>query len=506
MAISNKRNVSARAAGAELGDAAQQLRLYNGFPEQPGFWMTLALHAALPALIFLRLKLGERMVTIFKLIPVAFLMVLWLLIVSAIVCWNDERAQIRSFWFGAGATIAFLAVGICKRLIRWWMSHRDEQLVTRSLGLSMAFQGVPKGIAERYLDPLFAIAVGVALCLPRVPVEFAALGSLAIVSGLALLGIEKYMHERRQLSRDAIMAGKAHDQETQQYMHGLGVHSGREERVATEVSTGLDPELTAAIKRRQQTHPTGSLVGPAIAPRREPGMHDLPPASDRADTTSAEASAEIPWERGDEGSSTHLAHPRRAGSTPALLTAGEPSTRVHPGVRNGALVVLACIGAVAFAYYQHRPRAMKAQQVAIARTEPARETALPAALLTPPQPAAVVSPSQERTQPMKLGPPTVEEVLTFKPPMADATRLPKPTFESMKRFLEKLGHSDDGDLAGAILADQSDPDNMYLIASLFESLGDHAGALAWYSKSADKGADGAVEARDRLRAALAQRK
>lgn len=246
-------------------DPAQKQRLKSGFPTDAGFWMRWTFLVALAAMLTFRRKHGERTVAVFRMIGFTVLFLAWVLAASAVGSLGNQQVFEDQLAAGVAAALGWLVIGLAKRFIRWLMWQQGEQLSSMSLGISLFVPGLPNGNAERYIDPLLAVGVGVFLCSPYTPISAMAAGSWLVLSGFALLLVEKFIHERFRDQEDALMAAGEHDERTGRFMRSLGIHSGVEQRSATEVPTGLDRHLAAKVAQNR-AKAAASLAALGVAP------------------------------------------------------------------------------------------------------------------------------------------------------------------------------------------------------------------------------------------------
>ncbi len=232
-------------------DRVSELRKRMGFPADASRWMLVMLILALPAMLIWRHQVGSRMVSLFRLLAMSALMLLWCGIACVIIAAGDWDLQSALFAVVCKAECGIAMLGTLHRAIRWIMYQRGEKLSTRSPGISQFSRVIPNANAERYLDPLLTIAAGLLMCSPAMPLAVHAPGSWLVLSGVALYAVESYMHGIQLDQLDGLLRAEAHEQATARFYN----HSNEPAAASsstTKVATGVDADLQASIARRQQ--------------------------------------------------------------------------------------------------------------------------------------------------------------------------------------------------------------------------------------------------------------
>lgn len=233
-------------------------RVATGFPRDASRWRQFILFLALVPMCFIRHKIGERLVSVPRILAMDALLLLYALVFAMLYGANVEE-QGAVFAGGIWFVIIFTIVAAIHRTLRWVRRQGGEQLETRCMGLSWFGFRHPNGNAERYIDIVFAVSQGFAYLFLG-DSELVVAGSWLLISSAALFVSENYIHALHLDRQDALLNAEAHEQIAAMHLEEQGTSSVKA-MPQTPIPTGLDSNLTRHLQKQasQASFPTPTV-------------------------------------------------------------------------------------------------------------------------------------------------------------------------------------------------------------------------------------------------------
>ena len=100
-------------------DRVSELRKRMGFPADASRWMLIVLVLALPAMLFWRHQVGSRMVSLFRLLAMSALMLLWCGIACVIIAAGDWNLQAALFAAVCGIEFSITMIANDRKTQPW---------------------------------------------------------------------------------------------------------------------------------------------------------------------------------------------------------------------------------------------------------------------------------------------------------------------------------------------------------------------------------------------------
>lgn len=264
--------------------ATRDLRLKTGFPEDASRWMRFVHFLALPAQLLTRYYLGVRVVGINRL--VLMLLVLFMISNSGAGFEFDDRGQQWEALGGnLGVALVLFGMGIFYRFRRAAMRRQGERVHSLSMGISRFAKLRKADTTERYVDGLYVVLWGAFLDIFEIFLGSDIIGDWLVISGLCMLGVEKYVHNIRVKQYDGLLNAEGHEMAATASLQAQ--NSTPPAAPVAPVSTGLDPDLAERIRSRERAGMQAVIhvEAPARVSRRRPAAKAaaralaLPPAA-----------------------------------------------------------------------------------------------------------------------------------------------------------------------------------------------------------------------------------
>lgn len=247
------------------------LRLVSGFPKDAPTWQKFVFLLALMPMTLQRHKLGERIVSVPRILAMDALALIYLIIAGAIVSNGDSVVFGELFVGGACMMVIFTGIALLHRVVRWVKRLRGERLETRCMGLSWPVLGKSSGNRERYGDAGVAVALGVIYALMSHEPYRQLTGGWFIISGIALLLTESYVVSLDLDRQDALLNAEAHEHIASAHFDSKGRNAPTPATPSAPLPTGLDSTLAANSKQHAHRERSAAAAGPGLStsgPRR----------------------------------------------------------------------------------------------------------------------------------------------------------------------------------------------------------------------------------------------
>lgn len=257
--------------------ATRDLRMKTGFPEDASRWMRFVHFLALPAQLLTRCYLGVRIVGFGRL--AGMLLLLFMISNSgAGIEFDDRGEQWEALGGNLGVALVLFGMGIFYRFRRAALRRRGERVHSLSMGISRFAKLRRADTTERYIDGLYVVLWGTFLDIFEIFPGSDIIGDWLFISGLCLLGVEKYVHNIRVKQYDGLLNAEGHEMAATASLQAQ--NSTPPAAPAAPVSTGLDPELAERIRARQKAGMQAVMHAEAPAPvsRRKPVAQAAPKA------------------------------------------------------------------------------------------------------------------------------------------------------------------------------------------------------------------------------------
>ena len=249
--------------------ATRDLRMKTGFPEDASRWMRFVHFLALPAQLLTRYYLGVRIVGFGRL--AGMLLLLFMLANSGAGFEFDDRGdQWEALGANLGVALVLFGMGIFYRFRRAAMRRQGERVHSLSMGISRFAKLRKADTTERYVDGLYVVLIGAFLDIFEIFLGSDIIGDLLVISGLCLLGVEKYVHNIRVKQYDGLLNAEGHELAATASLQAQ--NNSPPAAPAMPVSTGLDPDLAERIRAREKTRmqAVAHAEAPARVSRRRP--------------------------------------------------------------------------------------------------------------------------------------------------------------------------------------------------------------------------------------------
>lgn len=226
-------------------------RVATGFPRDASRWRQFILFLALVPMCFIRHKIGERLVSVPRILAMDALLLLYALVFAMLYGANVEE-QGAVFGGGIWLVVIFTIVAAIHRTLRWARRQGGEQLETRCMGLSWFGWKHPNGNAERYIDVVFMVALGFNFTFFFGDPALQVTGSWMLISGMALFISENYIHALHLDRQDALLNAEAHEQVAAMHLEEQGASGPKAATPSTPIPTGLDGSMKHLQKQASQ--------------------------------------------------------------------------------------------------------------------------------------------------------------------------------------------------------------------------------------------------------------
>lgn len=226
-------------------------RVATGFPRDASRLRQFIFFLALVPMCFVRHKIGERIVSVPRILAMDALLLLYAL-VFAMLSGSNVDQQGAVFAGGIWFVIIFTIVAVIHRTLRWARRQGGEQLETRCMGLSWFGWKHPNGNAERYVDFVFVAALGFNFTFFFGDPALQVTGSWMLISGMALFLSENYIHALHLDRQDALLNAEAHEQVAAMHLEEQGASGPKAATPSTPIPTGLDSSMKHLQKQAQQ--------------------------------------------------------------------------------------------------------------------------------------------------------------------------------------------------------------------------------------------------------------
>jgi hypothetical protein len=207
----------------------------------------IAFTVCLPVMVFLRHKMGYRFISQPRLMIMAAL----LFVIATLGAFLPIGANIYFLYI---FLLAFLVLGFIERRLRWRDIKRGISWHSRSRGISWInkiLPTVPDSIMKRFIDPAVVFAVGLLFLFFIQELT----GIYLLIAALCMFAWESYDYERSinlmldQL--DNLIDSEVMSQNIDYYGQDGKPLPARSIEETSGIPTGISPELTTAIARKQ---------------------------------------------------------------------------------------------------------------------------------------------------------------------------------------------------------------------------------------------------------------
>jgi hypothetical protein len=230
----------------------------------------IAFSVCLPTMVFLRHKMGYRFISLPRLLVIAA-------ILFVIATFGAFLPIGRNIYILYIFVLAFVVFGLVERRFRWNDIKKGISWHSRSRGISWAAKVLPlsDSILKRYVDPAIVFVVGLLFAFIVQPLT----GYYLLAAAVCMFAWESYDYQRSidlmldQL--DNLIDSEVMSQNIDYYGQDGRPLAQRSLEDTAGIPTGISPELTAAIARKQYRASRQAASVATGGPAMQAGSPDL---------------------------------------------------------------------------------------------------------------------------------------------------------------------------------------------------------------------------------------